>query len=110
MIRIGVLGDIGAGKSYIASKFGYPVFNADNQVEKLYKKNIRVFKKLKKILPKFITSFPVNKNQIIKAILDNDNNIKKVVKVIHFEVKKEMNLGLDSEPLVWYYIDTGRSD
>ena len=29
MIKIGILGDIGSGKSYVAGKFGYPVFNAD---------------------------------------------------------------------------------
>ena len=32
MIRIGILGDIGSGKSFIASSFGYPVFNADQEV------------------------------------------------------------------------------
>ena len=37
MIRIGILGDIGSGKSYIAKNFGYPVFNADAEVTKLYK-------------------------------------------------------------------------
>ena len=29
MIRIGILGDIGSGKSFVAKSFGYPVFNAD---------------------------------------------------------------------------------
>ena len=38
MIRIGILGDIGSGKSFIAKNFGYPVFNADNEVANLYKK------------------------------------------------------------------------
>ena len=38
MIRIAVLGDIGSGKSHVAKQFGYPVFNADNEVAKLYKK------------------------------------------------------------------------
>ena len=38
MIRIGILGDIGSGKSYVAKNFGYPVFNADKEVGKLYKK------------------------------------------------------------------------
>ena len=38
MIRIGILGDIGSGKSYVAKSFGYPVFNADLEVGKLYKK------------------------------------------------------------------------
>ena len=39
MIRIGILGDIGSGKSFVAKSFGCPVFNADNEVGKLYKKN-----------------------------------------------------------------------
>ena len=38
MIRIGIVGEIGSGKSYVARLFGYPVFNADNEVIKLYKK------------------------------------------------------------------------
>ena len=29
MIKIGILGEIGSGKSYVARNFGYPVFNAD---------------------------------------------------------------------------------
>ena len=48
MIKIGILGDIGSGKSYVAKNFGYPVFNADEEVAKIYKKNRRIFKKLKK--------------------------------------------------------------
>ena len=39
MIRLAVVGDIGSGKSYVAKKFGYPVFNADAEVTKLYKTN-----------------------------------------------------------------------
>ena len=91
MIRIGILGDIGSGKSYIANNFGYPVFNADEEVAKLYKKNTRVFNKLKKILPKYIHSFPINKRELIKAILVNKTNLKKIVKIIHAEVRKKMN-------------------
>ena len=41
MIRIGILGDIGSGKSYIARCFGYPVFDADNEVSRLYKKDLK---------------------------------------------------------------------
>ena len=36
MIRIAMLGDIGSGKSYVAKQFGWPVFNADSEVTKLY--------------------------------------------------------------------------
>ena len=49
MKRIGILGDIGSGKSYVAKKFGYPVFDADKEVNNLYKKDKKVFSKLKKI-------------------------------------------------------------
>ncbi|MBD1144976.1 dephospho-CoA kinase [Pelagibacterales bacterium SAG-MED37] len=91
MIKIGILGDIGSGKSYIAKNFGYPVFNADKEVGKLYKSNKRIFIKLKKVLPKFIYSFPINKNEIINAIFANQINLKKITKVIHSEIRKEMN-------------------
>ena len=37
MIKVGILGDIGSGKSYVAQNFGYQVFNADVEVAKLYK-------------------------------------------------------------------------
>ena len=48
MIRIGILGEIGAGKTYISKNFGYPVFNADYEVAQLYKYNKKIFSKLKK--------------------------------------------------------------
>ena len=35
MIKIGILGDIGSGKSHVAKNFGYPVFNADEEVGKI---------------------------------------------------------------------------
>ena len=54
MIKIGILGDIGSGKSFIAKQFGYPVFNADKEVKKIYKKNKNCFKKLKKNFPNYI--------------------------------------------------------
>ena len=91
MIRVAVVGDIGSGKSYVAKQFGYPVFNADEAVMQLYKKNRKCFEKLKKILPKYIISFPINKKEISKAIIDNKNNLKKIIKIIHPEVRVSMN-------------------
>ena len=94
MIKIGILGDIGSGKSYIARCFRCPVFNADHEVSKLYKNDFKVFKKLKKSLPKFIYSFPINKNEITRAILSNKDNLKRIVKIVHLEIKKKMNVFL----------------
>ncbi len=38
MIKIGIVGDIGSGKSFVAKQFGYPVFDADKEVLKIYNK------------------------------------------------------------------------
>ncbi len=94
MIRIGILGDIGSGKSFVSKVFGYPVFNADYEVSKLYKKDKEIFIKLNKKLPKYIFKFPIDKNEITSAILSNKNNLKKIVKIIHKEIKKKMKLFL----------------
>ena len=91
MIRIGILGDIGSGKSYVAQNFGYPVFNADYEVAKLYQKNKNIFNKLKIKLPKYIRSFPIEKTEVSNAILSNKNNLKKIVKIIHTEIRKKLN-------------------
>ena len=92
MIRIGILGDIGSGKSFVAKSFNYPVFNADNEVGKLYKKNRKIFIKLNKVLPKYITQFPIKKQEITRSILANKNNLRKIIKIIHPEVRTKMNI------------------
>ena len=94
MIRIAVVGDIGSGKSHIAKLFGYPIFNADQEVANIYKKNKNCFKRLKKNLPKYFSVFPANKMQIIKAIEDSEKNLKKITKIIHPEVRKNLSFFL----------------
>ena len=91
MIRLAVVGDIGSGKSYAAKQFGYPVFNADAEVTKLYRKSKKCYHKLKKTLPDYITSFPVKKSKLSKAIIDNQYNLKKIIKIIHPEIRLRMN-------------------
>ena len=91
MIRIAILGDIGSGKSYVAKQFGYPVFSADAEVVKLYRKSRKCYSKLKKTLPNYITSFPVKKSELLKAIMVNRYNLKKIVRIVHPEVRTSMN-------------------
>ncbi len=90
MIRIAVVGEIGSGKTYIAKLFGFPVFNADNEVAEIYKKNKTVYRKLRLKLPKYIFSFPINKKNITNAIKNNPKNIKKIAKIIHPVVRTRM--------------------
>ena len=94
MIRIGILGDIGSGKSFVAQIFGYPVFDADMEVSKLYRSDKKTFNKLRKVMPEHISSFPVDKKEITEAILAKKSNLKKIVKIIHLEVRKKMHFFL----------------
>ena len=95
MIRIGLIGGIGSGKSFISKLFKSPVFNADREVEFLYKNNLECYKKLKKKLPRFVKSFPISKSQLIKAINEDKKNLKKISSVVHPLVRKKMKLFLN---------------
>ena len=90
MIRIGIIGGIGSGKSFISMLFGYPVFNADSEVKLIYKKNKKCFTKLKKKFPKFIKTFPIRKRELISAISSNKKNIKIISSIVHPLVRKKM--------------------
>ena len=91
MIKIGILGDIGSGKSFVSKQFGLPIFNADKEVKKIYNNDRSCFIKLRKKLPKFVNSFPIKKKNIIKAILSNIKNLREINKIIHPMVRKRMN-------------------
>ena len=91
MIKIGILGDIGSGKTFVANQFGYPVFNADIEVSKIYKNSKSCFKILKKKFPNHIFTFPINKKEISKLILLNKKNLKKINKIVHPIVRSRMN-------------------
>ena len=91
MIRIGIVGGIGSGKSYVSKSFGFPLFNADLEVAKLYKQDKTIFIKLKKVLPEYFNSFPVKKKEVADAILDNNSNLGKIIKIIHLSIKKKLH-------------------
>ena len=91
MIRIAVLGDIGSGKSFFAKQLNIPLFNADNIVTDLYKSNRNLYTKFKKSFPKHISKFPIGKDDLVKIINQNPVNLKKIIKIVHPLVRKEMN-------------------
>mgnify|MGYP001502508403 CR=1 FL=1 len=90
MIRIGIIGGIGSGKSFVAKLFNSPVFNADKEVNYLYNNSKECFIKLKKKVPKFINSFPVKKKQLISAINADQRNLRKISSVVHPLVRRRM--------------------
>ena len=94
MIRVALVGKIGSGKTFISELFGYPVFNADKIVSKIYAEDKKIYKKLKKQLPNFFLNFPIKKKELIKAIEENKKNIKIISSIVHPEVRKNLNIFL----------------
>lgn len=90
MIKIALVGDIGSGKTFISKLFGLPVFNADESVSKIYATNKKIYFILKKKLPNFFTDFPIKKKTLINAINKNQNNIIKISKIVHPEVRRDL--------------------
>ena len=90
MIRVGVMGGIGSGKSFISKLFKYPVFNADKEVNRIYRNDKNCFSKLKRKLPNFIKSFPVKKKELINAINDDHKNLVKIASIVHPLVRIKM--------------------
>ncbi len=89
MIRICLVGEIASGKTFVSKHFGYPVFNADQEVIKIYKNNRNCFKKLNKRFPNNITNFPISKKELRKIL--NKKNIKIISKIVHPYVRHGLN-------------------
>ena len=94
MIKIAVLGDIGAGKTFVSKLFGFPVFDADKEVNKIYKSNKQCFNKLKKKFPNKQITYPINKKILIDIILEKKQNLKIINQIVHPIVRRRMKFFL----------------
>ena len=90
MIKIAILGDIGSGKTFISKLFGFPVFNADKEVKKIYKSNKKCFNKLKKKFPNKQITYPINKKVLIDIIIEKKQNLKIINEIVHPIVRGRM--------------------
>ena len=90
MIKIGITGSLASGKStaskFLSGKHG-PLFSADNAVKELYKSTS--FKNLISKKFKIKNNNQIKKN-LKKMILNNSVKLKKLEKIIHPLVRKEM--------------------
>tara|TARA_Y100001970_G_scaffold183814_1_gene223561 strand:- start:4498 stop:5049 length:552 start_codon:yes stop_codon:yes gene_type:complete len=86
MIKVGITGSIASGKSTVAkilSSKKYPIFDADHEVKKIYKKK-SFKKKIYKILG------VRNKKDIKRIISKNPKKLKTAEKIIHPHVRKKL--------------------
>tara|TARA_B100000902_G_scaffold105226_1_gene107357 strand:- start:705 stop:1280 length:576 start_codon:yes stop_codon:yes gene_type:complete len=108
MIKIGLTGVIGSGKSTAANyfyKLGVPVFFADNSAKKIMNTDSSVKKCLVDLLGSLAYSNgELNKQFISDKIFNNQDLLKSINNLIHPKVQEDFNLWLTNQtsPYVIY--------
>jgi len=105
MKTISIIGEIGSGKTYVANNFGYIVFNADKEINKIYKSNRKCFKLLKKQFPHNISKFPISKKELARLILIKKSNILLIGKIVHPFVRKNLKIFLNKNKRINKVLD-----
>ena len=98
MVRVGILGSVGSGKSYVANIFrelGFNIFSADNEVVNLYKNNKIVNKKISKFFKLKLYKGKINKQELRDFLKKNPNKFRFLNKIIHPIVRKKLALFLN---------------
>ena len=91
MIKVGVTGSIGMGKSTVADmfkNFGCPVFDADKAVHGLYEKGGAGIDIIKSFYPAAVVNSAVDREILRSYIAENPDKIRELETFIHPLVKK----------------------
>ena len=97
MIRVGILGSVGSGKSFVTNIFrelGFNIFSADNEVANIYKNNKTVNKKISKFFKLKLYKGKINKQELRDSLKKNPNKFRFLNKIIHPTVRKKLALFL----------------
>jgi len=91
VIKVGLTGSIGMGKSTVADmfkSFGYPVFDADKAVHDLYERGGAGINIIKSFYPAAVINSAVNRDKLRSYIIENPDKIRELEGLIHPLVKK----------------------
>jgi dephospho-CoA kinase len=97
MVRVGILGSVGSGKSFVANIFrelGFNIFSADNEVTNLYKNNKILNKKISKFFKLKLYNGKINKQELRASLKKNPNKFRFLNKIIHPTIRKKLDFFL----------------
>ena len=97
MVRVGILGSVGSGKTFVANIFkelSFNIFSADNEVANIYKNNKVVNKKIAKFFKLKLYKGKINKQDLRDLLKKNPKKFKFLNKIIHPIVRKRLALFL----------------
>lgn len=92
LIKIGVTGGIGSGKSFLSSMLkerGIPVFDSDTEAKKLMLTDVFIISSLKSLLGEDVyTGGKLNKPLLASYIFSSADNAAKINSIVHPRIKK----------------------
>ena len=91
---IGLTGGVASGKNFVANwflKLGIPVFDADNEVHKIFTYNRQVLEEIRKIFPDAVEYNQINRKKLGKIVLNHRGYLDILESLIHPLVRKEEN-------------------
>ena len=97
MIKVGILGSVGSGKSFVANIFkqlGFNIFSADQVVSQIYESNKNINKKISIFFKLKLNHGKINKNELRDTLKKNPKKFKYLNKIIHPIVRKKLILFL----------------
>ena len=97
MVRVGIIGSVGSGKSFVANIFkelNFNIFSADNEVNNIYKKNKSVNKKISRFFKLKLYKGRIDKQELRDALKKNPKKFSFLNKIIHPIVRKKLVLFL----------------
>jgi len=97
MVRVGILGSVGSGKTFIANIFkelSFNIFSADNEVVNIYKNNKIVNKKIAKFFKLKLYKGKIDKQDLRDSLKKNPKKFKFLNKTIHPIVRKRLAIFL----------------
>ncbi len=96
MLRVGITGGIGAGKSVVSKIFtvlGVPVYDADSQAKYLMNNDTKLKKEIKDNFGEnaFIESGELNRTYLADKVFQNPDQLKKLNSLVHPVVKRDFD-------------------
>ncbi|PIE49091.1 MAG: dephospho-CoA kinase [Flavobacteriales bacterium] len=100
MIKIGLTGGIGSGKSTVAkmfAKLGVPVYIADTEAKKLLRESPKIKEQIIAAFGKRAYDNGLNKAYLAKLVFNNKTKLQQINKIVHPAVKADYTAWLAAQ-------------
>lgn len=108
MIKVGLTGGIGSGKSLVSeifSRLGMPVFNADNEAKIILNQDTDVINRIKSTFGNVYIGNEINKKKIASIIFNDQDALKKINSIVHPKVHKYFHTWIAEQNDAKYVIE-----